>query len=433
MTVHSDRNGDLLDEEEEDGAPMNLENDAFDREYFDEFSWEQLQEDEQGHLRPLDRTSEQRKKRQRLLSAAQSARIRRGMIRYMELVIDLSAAASAADMRPNRLSVMVDVAQDFIREFFDQNPLSHLGIVIMRNGVAERLTELSSSPEAHIKELKGTLTAMGQASLQNALDVASGALADVPTYGLREVLILFAGLSTCDPGEISHSIAATKAKKCRVSVLGLAAEVFICKEICDKTGGTYTVALHAEHLHEQMMGHAPPPPSLAASSVARLVRMGFPQRNAEDASGSAFLDSSCELKSGGFTCPKCHARVEELPCECHVCGLTLVSSPHLARSYHHLFPVQPFNEVSGSAEDSQPASSALARDAVMGPDARCYACFMELTHSPAGGDAESIITVVCPQCRNLFCYHCDAFIHEGLHNCPGCECQPGLAYASTVN
>lgn len=32
---------------------MNLENDAFDREYFDEFSWEQLQEDEQGHLRPL--------------------------------------------------------------------------------------------------------------------------------------------------------------------------------------------------------------------------------------------------------------------------------------------------------------------------------------------------------------------------------------------
>lgn len=61
-------------------------------------------------------------------------------------VIDLSAAASAADMRPNRLSVMVDVAQDFIREFFDQNPLSHLGIVIMRNGVAERLTELSSSP-----------------------------------------------------------------------------------------------------------------------------------------------------------------------------------------------------------------------------------------------------------------------------------------------
>lgn len=31
--------------------------------------------------------------------------------------------------------------------------------------------------------------------------------------------------------------------------------------------------------------------------------------------------------------------------QCHVCGLSLVASPHLARSYHHLFPVKPFSEV----------------------------------------------------------------------------------------
>ena len=29
----------------------------------------------------------------------------------------------------------------------------------------------------------------------------------------------------------------------------------------------------------------------------------------------------------------------ELPVECRGCGLTLVSAPHLARSYHHLFPL----------------------------------------------------------------------------------------------
>ena len=27
----------------------------------------------------------------------------------------------------------------------------------------------------------------------------------------------------------------------------------------------------------------------------------------------------------------------------------------------------------------------------------------------------------CPQCRCTFCYDCDTFIHETLHNCPGCE------------
>jgi hypothetical protein len=43
-------------------------------------------------------------------------------------------------------------AQGFIREFFDQNPLSHLGLIVLRNGVAERLTELSGSPARPVAE-----------------------------------------------------------------------------------------------------------------------------------------------------------------------------------------------------------------------------------------------------------------------------------------
>lgn len=39
------------------------------------------------------------------------------------------------------------------------------------------------------------------------------------------------------------------------------------------------------------------------------------------------------------------AQVCELPTECHVCRITLMSSPHLARSYHHLFPVPPYDEL----------------------------------------------------------------------------------------
>jgi transcription initiation factor TFIIH subunit 2 len=26
----------------------------------------------------------------------------------------------------------------------------------------------------------------------------------------------------------------------------------------------------------------------------------------------------------------------------------------------------------------------------------------------------------CPNCKNWFCFDCDLFIHESLHNCPGC-------------
>lgn len=68
------------------------------------------------------------------------------MIRYLELVFDLSKAAGINDMRPMRSAAMYHAAEKLIRSFFDENPLSQLGIVIMRDGVAQQLTELSSSP-----------------------------------------------------------------------------------------------------------------------------------------------------------------------------------------------------------------------------------------------------------------------------------------------
>ena len=46
----------------------------------------------------------------------------------------------------SRVKRAVPHGQGFIREFFDQNPLSHLGLIVLRDGVAEKLTDLSGSP-----------------------------------------------------------------------------------------------------------------------------------------------------------------------------------------------------------------------------------------------------------------------------------------------
>ena len=46
-----------------------------------------------------------------------------------------------------------------------------------------------------------------------------------------QVLVLFAGLSTCDPGDIKETIQTAKQQRVRVSVVGLSAEVHICKMI----------------------------------------------------------------------------------------------------------------------------------------------------------------------------------------------------------
>lgn len=80
------------------------------------------------------------------------------------------------------------------------------------------------------------------------------------------------------------------------------------------------------------------------------------------------IDSTSEaskLKSGGYICPQCRSKYCELPTECRVCGLTLVSAPHLARSYHHLFPVQAFTQL----------------DADKAQDAKCFACRKKLNNS----------------------------------------------------
>lgn len=69
-------------------------------------------------------------------------------------MVDLSQAANAHDMRPNRLAVMTGSARAFIRKFFDLNPLGQLGLLVLRNGVAEKLTDLSGSPEMQISKLR---------------------------------------------------------------------------------------------------------------------------------------------------------------------------------------------------------------------------------------------------------------------------------------
>lgn len=57
----------------------------------------------------------------------------------------------------------------------------------------------------------------------------------------------------------------------RVSVVGVAAEVFVLKRAAEVTGGTYGVALSEAHLQELMMQHAPPPAASGTNAGAELV------------------------------------------------------------------------------------------------------------------------------------------------------------------
>lgn len=122
--------------------------------------------------------------------------------------------------------------------------------------------------------------------------------------------------------------------------------------------------------------------------------MGFPTRRPETVSSMCVCHK--KIINSGYICPRCGGVYCEIPIDCQICALSLVSSPHLARSYHHLFPVPLFEEIQSEKNES------------------CYGCQQQLTKDQS-------LFLQCKQCKKIFCVNCDSFIHDSLHNCPSCE------------
>lgn len=235
-----------------------------------ERTWETIQEDDSGTLKAVVEDGGERTRRRR--TDAQQ-RIRMGMMRHLFLVVDLSSAMEQKDLRPSRLGCTLKVVENFILEFFDQNPISQLGVIVTRNSRAEKITDLGGNPGHHISKLKETVGCRGEPSLQNAMDMALQSLKHVPSHASREILIVMASLTTCDPGDILVTCDSLVAHRIQCNIVGLAAEVHLCRQICQKTKGRYGVILDESHYKELMMQHLTPPPALA-NTEASLIRMG---------------------------------------------------------------------------------------------------------------------------------------------------------------
>jgi len=469
---------------------------------------------------------------------ALTRRLIRDLIRYLYLVLDMSSAAlqppdhltgsgSAAPTAKTRHAVLLATAIAYVREYYDQNPISHLGIVLLKDGQAQLVSPLGGSPGAHLGALQGPAlgpgSCGGNASLMNGLECAGRSLSAAPAHGSREVLVLTCSLRSDDPGDLMGAAEGAASIGVRVSAVGLAgAEVYAVRRICEITGGSYAVASDGGHLRRLVRGHCVPPISVVSDNEKEsddgdnhdkqnhnrrqngstnkrkgkrscaYVKMGFPTRETtavavEGKNGSEGTDVAVPtlVHSGGdrkifsrtgYACPQCKAKVLELPTDCPVCGLKLVLAPHLARSFHHLFPVPAFVEVEDAAAPDAASSLSAPEEVLSGvgkkprkvdavpklppsilvsssdppDDTCCTGCLraflskrQEVTYErekvirpkSKGSRRTKISSEVirkvnevvdrlprfrCPECNNFFCAECDAYLHDALHNCPGC-------------
>ncbi|CAI5756743.1 unnamed protein product [Candida verbasci] len=434
-------------------------------------SWDIVKDDDQqGSFESMvQQIIENRKKK---IMKNPATPFQRGIIRTLVIVIDGSNSMAEKDLRPTRLTLSLNYCIDFIIEFFDQNPISQLGIVLMRNGVAHLVSEVSGSPQYHIDKLRqlkirqhNKFEPSGDASLQNALEMARALLkfnfgtTSNNTKNSKEVLMIYGSLFTSDPGDIHKTIQSLVKDEIKVSIIGLSAQVAICQEIVNRTNHEpklsrskhYGVILNESHFKELLMDFVTPlaltekekQEEASLNNGVPIIKMGFPSKvqpivtstigntdftvefpqlnasfptqGSDESKDVVEVNTNTTLLSSttiGYQCPQCKSRVTNLPTICPVCGLMLILSTHLARSYHHLIPLAPYKEVPiAESYDSE----------------YCYGCQLKFPRGVKPGTHPGVLESMtssryrCFKCTNDFCINCDVFVHETLHNCPGCE------------
>lgn len=155
----------------------------------------------------------------------------RSMIRYLTLIIDLSSSMKLTDMKPTRLAVTKVHLKKFIKDYFDQNPLSLISILTTSGGKSMIISYFFNSPNEHIEKLHDSKLSDGDPSLQNALELSVNCFQEVPKYAYKEVLVISSSMITCDPGNIYDTMKLLKENSIKVSIISLSAEVFIFKKI----------------------------------------------------------------------------------------------------------------------------------------------------------------------------------------------------------
>jgi transcription initiation factor TFIIH subunit 2 len=163
---------------------------------------------------------------------------RRGLARNVMLALDLGESVTLSDPAPSRLAWMMGAVKGFIREFFDANPLSQLGIVASRDAQAFRVSPLSSNPEQHIRALEELPEPSGSVSVQNTLQLCVVQLRHVPAHATREIVCVWSALTSCDPGDLEAEMHETQRAGVRCSLVHLGAAVYVLQRLARLTGGS---------------------------------------------------------------------------------------------------------------------------------------------------------------------------------------------------
>jgi transcription initiation factor TFIIH subunit 2 len=372
------------------------ENDAGDHSWVQWYqrSWLEIQERPDGLVHVPSASTETlpgvRRQRQ---SSVSSGAVKKGLIRFMYLILDFSDSMQQSDYKPNRIDfVIAELCNKYIPEFFRSNPLSYISIIVMRNGSAHFVTKMNGQPKFQVKQLKEFATThnpSGSCSLVAALDLILKS-SDAPQYATKEILLLWGSLNSIDPPTTPlHPFMTEKVRTsdaAAIHVISLSPEVFAVKKLSEcLAGSSFSVPMNGIDFASALHATVTPRPTTSSAKPV-YIKMGFPMKFFD---AVKLVKCVChrEFHNAVYSCPQCQSMVCEIPVACPVCKLTLCDKDMLTRVHRLLYDMPEFVDGSGEC---------------------CFGC--------DGPNARGM----CVECRCVFCAECEAFAHDTLRHCIGC-------------
>lgn len=359
-------------------------------------SWLEIEEGKDGRLLVSSEDAECQEEGRDIMymmtsgGSAPGMAVRKGLIRFLYLVIDFSASMRQTDYKPNRCEFVVSHLTDFIHKYFAENPISYLSIIAMRDGEARFITRMNGQPSfqaSKLKQFSHSNPPSGTCSLLKALQLISHKSEDAPLYASREALVVWGSLSSVDPPPFLSS--SPDSTMSRVSIVSLCPEVFAVK----KTATDFYVSLNGSDFQARINSIISPKESASSGSNCKpvYIKMGFPVKSIL----SKLSKCAChfQLHNSLFLCPQCGACVCEIPTNCPACKLTLVDKEMLSRVHRLLYDMPSFKK---SSIDN------------------CSACNDKVSSS----DRKNGHT--CSSCESSYCFDCYLFTHQSLKHCTGC-------------
>ncbi|KAI4293043.1 transcription initiation factor TFIIH subunit 2 [Pancytospora philotis] len=303
--------------------------------------------------------------------ATQYSRNRRNIIRQLHLVVDASASIEKADYLPSIRNQVTKLIPPFIDKFAQLNPLSALSFMTCSNVLLKHAKAFSV---ARMLNTIGT----GGFSLLNCLS-AVVELLKTSNY-TRECLIVTASTGTRDTGAYDEVVELIRKHNIKVSIISICGEVSLFKQVCQLSNGVFQVPLDVNHFEILLNNFAIPLESTSATN--KLAQFGFPAAH----EAAALCSCHFTMHESLYECPACAALVCAIPCDCPVCGFRLISPLSISKSYHCLYPLEPFKPAEGI----------------------CFTC--------GSSGAEQ-----CGRCCTVYCADCSRLLHDCLNFCICCQ------------